>query len=177
LDHAHQTHLGYAPAHDVERLHQPAEPIALNLERGAHGFGFGSAAQVGRRGGLGLRFRTALASATFAGRCLCARRGSIRGFFRGRGLDRGGLCTGRSLARICTGRSLARSRFFRDNRRRRGSLRRRGGNLRVLGPVGLLGLCRPLQQNSGKLGDGLHGLRPSLRVNQGRFISQMQRLS
>jgi hypothetical protein len=168
LDHAHQTHLGYAPTHDVERLHQPAEPVALNLERGAHGFRLGSAAQVRRRGGLGLRFHVALAGATFAGRCLSARRGSIRGFFPCGSLDCG---------RLCNGRIFACSRFFRDNRRWRGSLDRRGGNLRVLGPVGLLGLCRPLQQNSGKLGDGLHGLRPSLRVNQGRFISQMQRLS
>jgi hypothetical protein len=152
LDDAHQANLGHAPAHDIERLHQAAEPVALNLERGAHGFRLRSAAQVNRRGGLGLRFRTTVTGATFAGRCLSARGSPIRGFFRSGRLDRG---------RLCAGHVLTRCRFFRSSRRRRGSLDIRGGNLRVLGPVGPLGLCRPLQQNSGKLGNGLHGVRPS----------------
>jgi hypothetical protein len=44
LDHAHQANLGNTPTHDVERFHQPAEPVALHLKRDAHSFRLGSAA-------------------------------------------------------------------------------------------------------------------------------------
>jgi hypothetical protein len=83
LDHAHQTNLGHAPAHHVERLHQPAEPIALHLECGAHGFRLWAAAQVNRHRWLrrlrfGLARTCACFGAGFARRSFGARGGVIR---------------------------------------------------------------------------------------------------
>ena len=163
LDHAHQTNLGHAPAHDVERFHQPAESVAFDLEGSTHGFRLGTGTQVGRNDRLGRRLcrsfgRPPLACVAFGRRrrlaaCSGTLRGCFcRGFFCRASLDRDGLCDGRSLVH-------QRASF--DGRCGWGLLGRRGGNLRVLCPVGPLGLCRPLQQDSGELGDGLHGLRPS----------------
>jgi hypothetical protein len=86
LDHTHQANLGHASTHDVERLHQPAKPIALHLESGTHGFRLGTCAQIDRHHGLGGRFWLACAGVGFgagfgtgvAGSCLVARRGGIR---------------------------------------------------------------------------------------------------
>jgi hypothetical protein len=88
LDHAHQANLGHASTHDVERLHQPAKPIALHLESGTHGFRLGTCAQIDRHHGLGRRFWLACTDAGvgfgagFAGRCLVAWREAIRGAIR-----------------------------------------------------------------------------------------------
>jgi hypothetical protein len=89
LDHAHQANLGHASTYDVERLHQPAKPIALHLECGTHGFRLGTCAQIDRHHGLGRRFLLACADAGvgfgagfgtgFAGSCLVAWRSGIRG--------------------------------------------------------------------------------------------------
>jgi hypothetical protein len=166
LDHAHQTNLGHAPADDVERLHQSAEPVALNLKRGTHGFRLGPTAKIRRRGRFRLRLGPGFTSTAFARRSLGARRGTVRGCLRGDRL---------TLGDLRRGRAFFSARAF-DSDRHGLDLGRRSSCLRVLCPVGPLGLCRPLQQDSGKLGDGLHGVRPSLRVNQGRF-SRMQRPS
>jgi hypothetical protein len=158
LDHAHQTNLGHAPAHDVERLHQARKPVPLNLESGTHGFRLRPGTQVGRRLGRSISRnfgRNTFACAVFAfarRRRLTACSRPFRVFLGSASLDRD---------RLWDGRSLVHQHAFFDGRCRWGLLGRRSGNLRVLCPVGPLGLCRPLQQDSGELGDGLHGLRPS----------------
>jgi hypothetical protein len=82
LDHAYQANLGHAPAHHIERLHQSAEPVAFQLESGAHGFRLGPRTQINRRRWLGWRFWRACADAGFGagfgGRGLVAWRGGIR---------------------------------------------------------------------------------------------------
>ena len=75
----------------------------------------------------------------------------------------GGFRVGRGRVRaLCAGRNL---------------LDRGSGHLRVCLPECTLHLRRPLQQNSGELGDGLHGVRPSLLLNEGWLKPRMQRLS
>jgi hypothetical protein len=171
LNHAHQANLGNASPDDVKCLHQPGEPVALNLERSAHGFRLGASSQIKRcRSSLRRLFtRRGVTRTDFAGdyriihrsssRCLC--RFTLRRVYSG-------------LAQFA--RIIGRS-FGANNWSWWSFLHRRHCSLRVRGPIGLLGFRRPLQQNSGKFGDGLHDVRPSLRLNQGRFIRWMQRPS
>jgi hypothetical protein len=150
LNHAHQANLGNASPDDVKCLHQPGEPVALSSLRR-------------------LFTRRGVTRTDFAGdyriihrsssRCLC--RFTLRRVYSG-------------LAQFA--RIIGRS-FGANNWSWWSFLHRRHCSLRVRGPIGLLGFRRPLQQNSGKFGDGLHDVRPSLRLNQGRFIRWMQRPS
>jgi hypothetical protein len=53
LKDAHEAHLSRTVANHVERFHQTGQPVALNLQFRAHGFGLGPGAQV-RSGGCRL---------------------------------------------------------------------------------------------------------------------------
>jgi hypothetical protein len=155
LDHAHQANLAHTAADDVQGFHHPRQAIALHLKSSANRLGLGTCSQVHRLG------RKSFRRCTLGGRRLCL----------------GGVLGGHNLGRLVRGRSYSIDRGgFRRGfhwlcgacvllrwRRRLG----RGfslGLLRVIGPVSLLGLCRPPQQNSGKLGDGLHGVVPFLAM-------------
>jgi hypothetical protein len=84
LNHAHQTNLGNASPDDVKCLHQSGEPVALNLERSAHGFRLGASAQI-KRGWSGLRrlfTRRGVARTSFAGGCRIIHRSFSRYLYR-----------------------------------------------------------------------------------------------
>jgi len=171
LDHAHQANLVRTPANDIQCFHESAKPVALELESGSHGFRLGTTTQVdrlGRRGRSVAFSRACIRGFGFDGRGFNLFDGLVRTFLRCHSLGRWRVGT----RRLGTGTRFLLHGGCGHRFRWRGL-----GNWRVFCPIGALGLGRPLQQNSGKLGDGLHGVRPSLRVNQGRFISRLQRLS
>jgi hypothetical protein len=177
LENAHQADLPRAPADDIESLHHAREPVALNLQRGAHGLRLGPRSQVERRDCLRWRGRL-LDRDWILGRC-----------GRGTAFRRGSVLAGRSSIRDLAGSNGLRRRLggiartpvgawrFRARRAGRSLLDLGSGDLWVRGSVGLLRFRRPLHQDSGKLGDGLHGIRPSLLVKQGWFISRVERPS
>jgi hypothetical protein len=137
LQDAHETNLVGPASDDVESFHQTRKPITFHLQRSTNRFGFG----------------------TFAKRRLWS-------WSLGRSLGRR-LRGGRGLGGRTVGGGLARVGGLHRRFGRRGGF---GGSrigaavvgLRVLCPVCPLHLCRPLQQNPGKLCDGLHLRTPFL---------------
>jgi hypothetical protein len=143
LQHAHEPDLRRPSPDHVERFHHAGKSVTFHLQSSTHRLGFGPFAQ----GGLWSRF----GGGRFASSSLCR---SIRSNVGARRLV-GRACLDGPLFRRC------RSWHW---------LCGTGFGLRVLCPVCPLGLCRPLQQNSGKLCDGLHWVRPSWRMSQGSCL-------
>jgi hypothetical protein len=114
----------------------------LNLQRSAHGFRLGTSSQIKRnRSGFGRLFtRRGVTRTSFTGRCRIIRRSFSRCLcsFTLRSVDGGRTRIDRNIGRSFGASDWSRWRF----------LNRRRCNLRVRGPVGLLGFRRPLQQNS-----------------------------
>jgi hypothetical protein len=142
LNHAHQANLGNASPDDVKCLHQSGEPIALNLQRSAHGFRLGTGSQIKRdRSGFGRLFtRRGVTRTFFTGGCRTIRRSFRRCLcsFTLRSVYGGRTRIDRNIGRSFGASDWSWWRFLNCRR----------CNLRVRGPVGLLGFRRPLQQNS-----------------------------
>jgi hypothetical protein len=151
LQHPHKSHLPSPSPDHVQRLHQARKTVAFHLQSRADRLGLGPCAQ----------HRLFLRSCR--GRSLGSRLAGLRLRRRCRSLIyRRRVCAGGFRWRLCLGGNLV---GFRLCSRRR--IRARGFSLRVLCPVCPLGVRCPLQQNSGKLSNGLHCVGPSWPMNQG----------
>jgi hypothetical protein len=164
LKHAHQSNLGRAPARHVQCFHHARQTIAFQLKRRAHRLGLGTRAEIGFRRRHGWLTRACIAAYHFVRRS---------------GLDRGLPCLLGCRGRLDRRRARLGGVALDDRfgSRRCCALDGRSCGLRVRGPIGPLCFRRLLQQDSGELGDRLHGVRPFLARRSGQGFLQMQGLS